>query len=145
LPRTKADWREEYKRGVFVDCPFDAAYRAMFNAIVFTVFFCGMTPRSALEIDDANKSRIDKIVALISDCRLGIHDISRGELNEHGLPRFNMPLELGLFMGAQRFSGPARRQKESLVLDEKPFGFYNFISDIAGHDVTPHGGPPPEG
>jgi len=31
------------------------------------------------------------------------HDISRTELNEHSLPRFNMPLELGLFLGASRF------------------------------------------
>jgi hypothetical protein len=97
-------------------------------------------PRSALEIDDASQTRIDKIAALIEKCRWGIHDISRVELNEHGLPRFNMPLELGLFLGAKRFGGAAQRRKSCLVLDADPFRYQKFISDIAGQDITPHGG-----
>ena len=100
----------------------------------------GLIPRSALEIDDASQTRIDKIGTLIGDCRWGIHDISRVELNEHGLPRFNMPLELGLFLGAKRFGGPGQRGKTCLVLDSDPFRFQKFISDISGQDITPHGG-----
>ena len=138
--RTRAERDADYQRGVFINCPFDAAYKPMFDAIVFAVLVCGLVPRSALEIDDASQTRIDKIGTLIGDCRWGIHDISRVELNEHGLPRFNMPLELGLFLGAKRFGGLEQRGKTCLVLDSDPFRFQKFISDISGQDITPHGG-----
>lgn len=138
--RSKADKEADYQRGVFINCPFDVAYRPMFNAMVFAVTSCGLEPRSALEIDDASQTRIDKIAQLIGDCRWGIHDISRVELNEHGLPRFNMPLELGLFLGAKRFGDARQRRKSCMVLDTDPFRFQRYISDIAGQDITPHGG-----
>lgn len=55
-----------------------------------------------LEINDAGDQRIDKINNIIKECKIGIHDISRTELDDHSnLPRFNMPLELGLFLGAK--------------------------------------------
>ena len=114
----------------------------MFDAIVFTVLACGLVPRSALEISDASQTRIDKIGTLIGGCQWGIHDISRVELNDYGLPRFNMPLELGLFLGAKQFGGSGQRGKTCLVLDTDPFRFQMFISDIAGQDITPHGGEP---
>jgi hypothetical protein len=142
LRRTRAEREAEYDSGVFINCPFDPAYRPLFDAIVFVVFVCGLVPRSALEIDDASQTRIDKIELLIENCRWGIHDISRVELNEHGLPRFNMPLELGLFLGAKRFGGSVQRRKSCLVLDADPFRFQKFISDISGQDITPHGGEP---
>lgn len=129
-----------YQQSVFINCPFDVAYRPMFDAIVFTVLACGLVPRSALEIDDASQTRIDKIGTLIGGCQCGIHDISRVELNEHGLPRFNMPPELGLFLGAKRFGGPEQRRKTCLVLDSEPFQYQTFISDISGQDITAHGG-----
>ena len=34
---------------VFVNCPFDAEYWPIFEAIVFGILDCGFTPRSALE------------------------------------------------------------------------------------------------
>jgi len=142
LRRSKAEREADYDSGVFINCPFDTAYRPLFDAIVFVVFICGLAPRSALEIDDASQTRIDKIGSLIGNCRWGIHDISRVELNEYGLPRFNMPLELGLFLGAKRYGGAEQRRKSCLVLDTIPFRFQNFISDISGQDITPHGGDP---
>jgi hypothetical protein len=138
--RTRSERDADYQRGVFINCPFDTAYQPLFDAIVFAVLVCGLVPRSALEIDDASQTRIDKIGTLIGDCRWGIHDISRVELNEHGLPRFNMPLELGLFLGAKRFGDSGQRGKTCLVLDSDPFRFQKFISDIAGQDITAHGG-----
>ena len=45
-----------------------------------------------------------KIYGLIEECRYGIHDLSRTKLDEiNALPRFNMPIELGLFLGAMRY------------------------------------------
>ena len=87
---------------VFVNCPFDDGYKAQFRATVFTIMRCGCVPRCALEIVDSAQTRISKIQSIIAECRLGVHDISRTELNQNGLPRFNMPFELGLFLGAKR-------------------------------------------
>lgn len=94
-----------YNNNVFINCPFDSAYKPLFDAIVFAVYDCGFITRCALEEDDASEVRIDQIYNIIADCRYGIHDISRTELDEDsGLPRFNMPLELGIFLGAKKFA-----------------------------------------
>ncbi len=127
---------------VFVNCPFDDAYKPMFEAIVFAVFDCGYRPRCALEAYDAGEARIEKIVALVRNCRLGVHDISRTELNAASLPRFNMPFELGLFLGAKRFGNAVQRRKICLVLDREPYRYQAFLSDIAGQDIAAHGGEP---
>ena len=103
---------------VFINCPFDEHYESTFRALIFTIFACGFRPRSARELDDGGQTRIDKLLNIIGDCRYGIHDLSRTELDEHNqLPRFNMPLELGIFLGAKRYGGKAQRQKRTLILD----------------------------
>jgi hypothetical protein len=87
---------------------------------VFTVFYSGYIPRCALEIYNSGQVRIEKIFKLIENCQLGIHDISRTELDvESKLPRFNMPLELGMFLGAQRFGAGRHKNKNCLILDRE--------------------------
>ena len=104
---------------VFLNVPFDPAYRAMFEAMVFAVAHCGFQPRCALEASDAGHVRVQKIAAIIRDCALGIHDISRTELDKKSrLPRFNMPFELGLFLGAKWFGDDSQRRKNTLILDD---------------------------
>ena len=133
---------EDFDINVFVNCPFDPDYKPMFEAIVFAVFDCGYKPRCALEAYDAGEVRIEKIAGLVRSCRFGIHDISRTELNQVGLPRFNMPFELGLFLGAKRFGDVVQRRKTCLVLDREQFRYQAFLSDIAGQDISAHGGQP---
>ncbi|HSK71711.1 MAG TPA: hypothetical protein VK892_08455 [Pyrinomonadaceae bacterium] len=129
-----------YEKNVFINCPFDKEYQSLFEAIIFTVHDCGFTARCAREISDSSQVRIDKIYQIISDCKYGIHDISRTELDEiNQLPRFNMPLELGLFLGAKQFGGSKQKQKLCLVLDKEPFRYQKFCSDIAGQDISSHG------
>lgn len=96
---------------VFVNCPFDPKYKGLFDTIVFTVFDCGFKPRCAKEVADSGEVRIDKFQRIIQECKFGIHDISRVELNENGLPRFNMPLELGSFWGLRNTEWGYRRIK----------------------------------
>lgn len=127
------------RKAVFINCPFDGDYLPLFHAIVFTVLSCGFRPRCALEIVDSGGTRISRIEKLIEECPLGIHDISRTELNAAGLPRFNMPLELGLFLGAKRFGDKAQTRKRCLVLDTEPCRYQAFMSDIAGQDIEAHG------
>lgn len=126
---------------MFINCPFDDAYRPTFRALIFAIYACGFRPRSAMELDDGGQTRIDKLYGLIGECRYGIHDLSRTELDAaHQLPRFNMPLELGLFLGAKRFGGKAQSAKRLLILDVERYRYQRFISDLAGMDIHGHGG-----
>ena len=138
MPRSsRAALKPKYDDSVFVNCPFDSEYEPIFHAIVFSIHDCGYVARCALEADDSGDVRIEKILAIIDQCKLGIHDISRTELNEHSLPRFNMPLELGLFLGASRF-GQGKTKKITLIVDSEPHRYQIFCSDISGQDIRVH-------
>ena len=133
----------KYGASVFINCPFDTEYGALLDAIVFAVHDCGFIARCALEIRDTSEVRLNRIIGLIRSCRFGIHDISRTELDVvNKLPRFNMPLELGLFLGAKAFGGKQHSSKVCLVLDTEQYRYQKFCSDIAGQDPSAHGGDP---
>lgn len=132
-----------YEDSVFINCPFDTEYGALLDALVFAVHDCGFVARCAQEIRDSGQVRIDKILKLVAQCKFGIHDISRTELDhEFQLPRFNMPLELGIFLGAKVFGDRKQRKKVCLVLDKERYRFQKFCSDIAGQDPAAHNGNP---
>ena len=101
---------------VFINCPFDPGYQPIFNAILFAVYDLGFVARCALEEEDA-----DAVTSL---------------------PRFNMPLELGLFLGCKRYGPNKQNAKRSLVLDSDQNRYKQFISDISGQDIRAHGGDP---
>ncbi len=104
--------------------------------MVFAVMDCGYVPRCSLECSDAGNTRLEKLARLIRECPHGIHDISRTELDaENKLPRFNMPFELGLFLGAKFFGQGGKR---CLILDRERYRFQKFISDIGGQDPKSH-------
>jgi hypothetical protein len=130
--------RHRYEDSVFINCPFDHDYLPIFHAIIFAVFDCGYTARCAQEIDDAGEVRIEKVAKIISACKFGIHDISRTEPAANNLPRFNMPLELGMFLGAKRFGNRRQQEKICLILDKEEYRYQAFISDIAGQDIRAH-------
>ncbi len=124
---------------MFINCPFDGDYVPLLHAAVFTVKDCGFIPRSALDNPNSNEVRIERIYALIGQCRLAIHDLSRTQMDTStGLPRFNMAFELGIFLGASRFGTAKHRKKECLVLDSERYQYRTFLSDLAGHDIKAH-------
>ena len=130
-------------RDVFINCPFDPEYEPIFRAIVFAVHVLGFKPRSAKEVDDGGQMRMEKLYEIIRQCRYGIHDISRTELHPAtGLPRFNMPFELGVFLGAKRLGPEAQEAKRALIFDIELYRYPQFISDIAGSDIHAHDGDP---
>lgn len=131
-----------YDRDVFINCPFDGEYRNLFLAIVFAVQDSGFRVRTALEAIDTGEGRLDKIAKIISECQYGVHDISRTNLDIDSLPRFNMPLELGLFLGCKKFGGGYHSLKRCLVLDSEEHRYQRFISDIAGYDIRSHDNKP---
>jgi hypothetical protein len=124
---------------VFINCPFDKQYQPIFDAIVFCVVACGFEPRCTLELTDAGEVRIENIYRLIAQCNHSIHDISRTEVEDQPfrLPRFNMPLELGISLRAKRFGGRSSR-KRCLIMDRAPYRYKRFISDIGGQDIKAH-------
>ena len=133
----------EYDLSVFINCPFDEGYDSLFDAILFSVYRCGFKPRCALEIEASGSVRIDKIIKIIKECRVGIHDISRTELDTaNNLPRFNMPLELGIFLGAQKFGATKQKNKISIILDVEKFRFQKYISDLGSQDIKSHNNSP---
>lgn len=130
-------------KDVFLNCPFDPTYRPLFNAIVFSIYDLGFRARCALETDEGSEIRFDKIIRIIGECKYGIHDISATEENPAiNLPRFNMPLELGLDLGCKRYGPPSQRRKSVLILDREQYRYRDFISDIAGQDIHAHGADP---
>ena len=132
MPKTK-------RFDVFLNCAFDTKYTRIREAIVFTIYFTGFRPRCALELDDSAIIRLHKIMRIIEESAYSIHDISRTELDSKTrLPRFNMPLELGIFLGCNEFGGSNHNKKSCLILDKRPYRYQKFISDIAGQDIKSH-------
>ncbi len=127
------------KRDVFINCPFSKDYEPYFHAIVFVVIRSGFKPRCALESDDSGDNRFGKICQIIADCDLGVHDISKTELDSRtSLPRFNMPLELGLFLAAKRFGDRDQKRKKCIIFESRQYDYQKFMSDIAGQDIHFH-------
>jgi hypothetical protein len=132
----------EFDRNVFINCPFDAEYAPIFEAIVFAVHDSGFRPKCARERLDSSEFRLQKIVDLIRSARYSIHDLSRTELDKtSALPRFNMPIELGIDLGCKSFSS-AHRHKSLLIFDTEQYRFQQFASDISGQDIHRHSNDP---
>lgn len=128
-----------YKNSVFLNVPFDRRYKRLFEAAVFAIYDCGFVARCAKEDEDSSKVRVEKIYELIAESKYGIHDISRVTLDSKTrLPRFNMPLELGLWLGAKRFGSKNDSMKRALVLDKMEHRYQALCSDISGQDIRAH-------
>lgn len=129
---------DDYEKNVFINCPFCDEYKDIRYSIIFAIFDCGFIPRCALEEDNSSELRFKKIKRLIDNSKYGIHDISKVELNENELPRFNMPLELGMFIGAKTYGDKRNIDKSMLIFEREKYRYQEFISDISGKDVKPH-------
>ncbi|MCH7639535.1 MAG: hypothetical protein IH855_08750 [Bacteroidetes bacterium] len=131
--------RAPYRKSVFVNCPFDDNYAPLFDALIFTIHDCGFVARCTLEIDDGGVVRSETLFRMMSECKYGIHDISRTELDPvYILPRFNMPFEMGVFLGACHFGNRTQKEKVCLILERNRYGYQKYCSDIAGQDTRAH-------
>lgn len=132
-----------YNDNVFINCPFDEEYMPMLHAMVYTIYRSGFYPQCALAEDDGSDMRLEKIYRCIEKSRYGIHDLSRTELNAAGLPRFNMPLELGIFLGAKKFgTGRQHRNRNIVIFEKTKFQYQKYISDLNGVDTKAHNNNP---
>ncbi|MCG8526969.1 MAG: hypothetical protein MI748_11345 [Opitutales bacterium] len=132
-----------FEKNVFINCPFDDNYWDLFRPLVFTILRLGCNPRYALERSDSSEARIAKIIQIIKKCKYGIHDLSRCKAKKKGeLFRLNMPLELGLDLGAKNYGTPKLTTKKILIVEEERYRFQAAISDISNSDIKDHRGDP---
>lgn len=121
------------RRHVFINAPFDAPYEPLFIALVGTLVFLGQEPHCVLEVPERGEGRLPRILNLIRECRMSIHDLSRV-----GMPvRFNMPFELGLAC-ALKLEHPA--DYDVFVLDRVAYRLDKTLSDYKGRDPLIHHG-----
>ncbi len=131
----------EFERSVFVNCPFDADYEPILQAVLFCIVRFGLRPRIATERANAGEARLDKIFELIESSKYSIHDLSRCQARQAGeYYRLNMPFELGLDFSCRRFGGTRHADKAILILEEQPYRYQAALSDVAGSDIQYHGG-----
>jgi hypothetical protein len=129
-------------KSVFINCPFDDEFRPILRAMVFAIIAAGYHPRCALDATDGAEVRVGKIAAMIGECDWGIHDLSRVEVGIGGIPRFNMPMELGLHLGGRLLGERRHRRKRALILDAERHRYDQALSDISGRDIESHNNDP---
>jgi len=129
----------DFSKSIFINCPFDDDYWDLFRPMVFTILRLGCLPRYSLERSDSPEARIGKITQIVKECQFGIHDLSRCKAQKKGeLFRLNMPLELGLDIGAKTYGSKKLRTKKILIMEEERYRFQAAISDISNSDIKPH-------
>lgn len=131
-----------YDRNVFINCPFDPAYKNLLRPLAFTIIYLGLNPRIASEQADSGELRLEKILRLIKASRFSIHDLSRCRASDPGeYFRLNMPFELGLDSGCKKFA-QHHRKKSFLILESERRSYHKSLSDMAGADLKAHGDDP---
>lgn len=127
-----------YDKNIFINCPFDNEYTEIQSRIIFTVIYLGFEPQIASLIDDSGQSRLDKIQEMIINSKFSIHDISRLKADKKGeFYRLNMPLELGMDIGARIFHQD-HSEKKFLILEATKYDYQKAASDLNGFDPKNH-------
>jgi hypothetical protein len=130
--------RKKSDKTAFLNLPYDKEFESLFLAYVVGLIQLGLKPHLTFAIP--NQGRLDAIIDLIDTSDFSIHDLSRTETT-NGVPRFNMPLELGLALH-QRSVTKGRHQV--FIFESKPFRTQQSTSDVNGIDPFIHHGQPKE-
>lgn len=123
-------------QSVFLNIPYDNQFKDLYLAYIVGLTQLGLEIKATLAVP--NQGRLEQIIRLIEKSDVSIHDLSRIELSS-GIPRFNMPLELGL---ALHRSYVTRGQHRVYVFERKRYRMQQSTSDINGIDPQIHYGRP---
>jgi hypothetical protein len=119
---------------VFLNIPYDKEFEDLYLAYIVGLTQLGLRVNATLAIP--NQGRLDTIIGLIAECNFSIHDLSRIETSK-GVPRFNMPVELGLALYRSHATGGKHRV---YVFESKSYRAQRSTSDINGIDPQIHHG-----
>jgi hypothetical protein len=124
--------------GVFLNIPYDEEFSSLYIAYIVGLFQLDLVPHLASEIP-GGKRRLDRIFELIQSCRFSIHDLSRVEVSvaPASLPRFNMPLELGMTI---TWANLHPKSHTWFVWESEPYRLQRSASDLNGTDPYIHSG-----
>jgi hypothetical protein len=89
-----------------------------------------------------NDDRMTRIIKIIQESEIGIHDISYMEFDgKSNLARFNMPFELGIDYAHKKFVSD---NKKLLIMEKVPYLSKKALSDLSGNDIVAHNNEPVE-
>ena len=80
-------------KSVFLNIPYDAAFESLYLAYLVGLTLLGLRINATLAVP--KQGRLETIINPIEHSDVSVHDLSRIEASR-GVPRFNMPVELGL-------------------------------------------------
>ena len=128
----------EYSNTVFINCPFDESYGEIQNYIIFTILYLKFDVKIASQVQGSEHNRLSKIQDMIGSAQYSIHDISRLQAAKKGeFYRLNMPLELGMDIGAKRYA-KEYCEKKFLIFESEKYSAQKAASDLNGLDPKAH-------
>ncbi len=128
-----------FEKNVFINCPFDSAYKSLLRPLLFTILYFDFNPKIASERSDSAEQRIDKICDFIKSSKYSIHDLSRlKSMKKNEFARHNMPFELGIDYGIRKFAENHFAEKKFLILEKERYDYSKALSDLAGIDIKSH-------
>lgn len=131
-----------FETNVFINCPFDKDYTPLLRTLSFTLLYLDLEPKLSQTLS-SSIIRINQIKQHIRNCKFSIHDLYRSKpLKKGDVPRFNMPYELGLDIGASEYGGKALKAKKTLILETERYHYQKVLSDISGQDIENHNDDP---
>ncbi len=119
---------------VFLNIPYDREFENLYLAYIVGLTQLGLHVNATVAVP--NQGRLETIIGLIDRSNFSIHDLSRIELSK-GIPRFNMPVELGLAL--HRWHATKGKHRV-YVFESKPYRAQRSTSDINGIDPKIHHG-----
>jgi len=123
---------------VFLNIPYDREFERLYLAYLVGLTILGLEIRVTLGVPN-DVGRLDTIIDLIQKCQHSIHDLSRIQSNASGIPRFNMPLELGFALYRSRTT---RNKHRVYIFEQENYRIQQSTSDLNGIDPKIHDGTP---
>jgi hypothetical protein len=119
---------------VFLNVPYDEAFEKLYLAYIVGLTQLGLRINAAFAVP--NQGRLETIIELIERSDFSIHDLSRIEVSR-GVPRFNMPVELGLALFRSHIASGKHR---IFIFESRRYRAQRSTSDVNGIDPQIHDG-----
>jgi len=128
---------KKLNESVFLNIPYDKEFEDLYLAYLTGLTMLGLVVKITSEAPN-NNSRLDTIIKLIQASTYSIHDLSRISTVD-GVPRFNMPLELGMALYHAKV-GP--EEHHVYIFEQESYRIQRSTSDLNGIDAFIHDGTP---